>query len=54
MPVAEARESFAAAGLTETLATEGRAPFLGAHYRAVWTKPPAFSSTPQGLAGDPS
>ena len=39
MPAAQLRELFAAAGLTETLATEGKAPVLGEHYRAVWTKP---------------
>ena len=39
MPSAQARELFAAAGLTETLATEGKAPILGEHYRAVWTRP---------------
>ena len=39
MPAAQLRELFAAAGLTETLATEGKAPVLGEYYRAVWTKP---------------
>jgi ubiquinone/menaquinone biosynthesis C-methylase UbiE len=39
MPAAEVRELLIAAGLTETLVTEGKAPFFGAHYRAVWTKP---------------
>jgi ubiquinone/menaquinone biosynthesis C-methylase UbiE len=39
MPAARLRELFAAAGLTETLATEGKAAILGEHYRAVWTKP---------------
>jgi ubiquinone/menaquinone biosynthesis C-methylase UbiE len=39
MPAAQARELFAAAGLTETLATEGRAVVLGEYYRAVWTRP---------------
>jgi ubiquinone/menaquinone biosynthesis C-methylase UbiE len=39
MPAREVRRLLAAAGLTETLATEGRAPILGRHYRAVWTKP---------------
>jgi ubiquinone/menaquinone biosynthesis C-methylase UbiE len=39
MPAAQLRELFTAAGLTETLATEGKAPVLGEHYRAVWTKP---------------
>jgi ubiquinone/menaquinone biosynthesis C-methylase UbiE len=38
MPAAQARELFAAAGLTETLGTEGKALILGRHYRAVWTK----------------
>jgi len=33
------REVFAAAGLAETLAGEGKAPILGDHYRAIWTKP---------------
>jgi ubiquinone/menaquinone biosynthesis C-methylase UbiE len=41
MPAAQLRELFAAAGLTEALATEGKAPILGEHYRAVWTKPAA-------------
>ena len=41
MPAAQVRELFAAAGLTETLATEGKAPILGRHYRAVWTRPQA-------------
>ena len=39
MPAAQAREVYAAAGLKESLATEGRAPLLGAYYRAVWTRP---------------
>jgi ubiquinone/menaquinone biosynthesis C-methylase UbiE len=39
MPAAQARELFAAAGLTESLATEGKAPILGEHYRAVWIRP---------------
>ena len=39
MPAAEARRLFSAAGLAEMLATERRAPVLGRHYRAVWTKP---------------
>ena len=39
MPAAELRELLAAAGLVETLATEGKAPVLGEHYRAVWRKP---------------
>jgi ubiquinone/menaquinone biosynthesis C-methylase UbiE len=38
MPAAQLRELFAAAELTETLATEGKAPVLGEHYRAVWLK----------------
>jgi len=38
MPAGQLRELFAAAGLTEALATEGKAPILGEHYRAVWTK----------------
>ena len=41
MPAAQARELFAAAGLTETLATEGKALLLGEYYRAVWTRPEA-------------
>ena len=39
MPAAHAREVFASAGLNESLATEGKAPLLGAYYRAVWTRP---------------
>jgi ubiquinone/menaquinone biosynthesis C-methylase UbiE len=39
MPAEQLRQLFAAAGLTETLATEGKAAILGQHYRAVWTKP---------------
>ena len=39
MPAAHAREVFAGAGLSESLATEGKAPLLGAYYRAVWTRP---------------
>ncbi len=39
MPAAHLRDLFTAAGLVETLATEGKAPVLGEHYRAVWTKP---------------
>ena len=39
MPAAQMREVFAAAGLAETLAGEGKAPILGDHYRAVWTRP---------------
>ena len=38
---AEVRALLAGAGLNETLGTEGRAPFIGAHYRAVWTRPTA-------------
>ena len=41
MPAAQARELFAAAGLTETLASEGKALVLGHYYRAVWIKPVA-------------
>jgi ubiquinone/menaquinone biosynthesis C-methylase UbiE len=41
MPAAQVRELFAAAGLTETLATQGKAPILGEHYRAVWMRPAA-------------
>jgi ubiquinone/menaquinone biosynthesis C-methylase UbiE len=40
MPAAQARELFAGAGLTETLASEGKALVLGPHYRAVWIKAP--------------
>lgn len=39
MPAAQARELVAAAGLTETLASEGKAFLLGEHYRAVWVSP---------------
>jgi ubiquinone/menaquinone biosynthesis C-methylase UbiE len=39
MPAAQARGLFAAAGLTETLASEGKALVLGHYYRAVWVKP---------------
>ena len=39
IPAARVREAFAAAGLAETLAVEGKAPILGEYYRAVWTKP---------------
>ncbi len=39
MPVAQVRELFAAAGLTETLASEGRSLLLGEHCRAVWIRP---------------
>jgi ubiquinone/menaquinone biosynthesis C-methylase UbiE len=41
MPAAQARELFAAAGLTETLAVEGKTLVLGHYYRAVWIKPVA-------------
>ena len=41
LPAAQVRALLAAAGLTETLATEGKALVLGEHYRAVWTNPPA-------------
>jgi ubiquinone/menaquinone biosynthesis C-methylase UbiE len=40
LPAALVREAFASAGLTETHATEGKAPVLGRYYRAVWIKPP--------------
>jgi ubiquinone/menaquinone biosynthesis C-methylase UbiE len=39
MPAAQVRELFAAAGLTETHAAQGKAPILGEHCRAVWIKP---------------
>jgi ubiquinone/menaquinone biosynthesis C-methylase UbiE len=39
MPAEQAREAYAAAGLVESLAAEGKAPVMGAYYRAVWTKP---------------
>jgi ubiquinone/menaquinone biosynthesis C-methylase UbiE len=39
MPAAQARELFVAAGLTETLASEGRIRLLGEYYRAVWVRP---------------
>ncbi len=39
MPAAQVRALFAAAGLTEALAVEGRAAVLGEYYRAVWTRP---------------
>jgi ubiquinone/menaquinone biosynthesis C-methylase UbiE len=39
MPAARARELFAAAGLSESLASEGKLPIIGEYYRAVWTKP---------------
>jgi ubiquinone/menaquinone biosynthesis C-methylase UbiE len=39
MPAAQARALFTAAGLTETLASEGRVFLLGEYYRAVWVRP---------------
>ena len=39
MPAAQARELYAAAGLRESLAREGRALIIGEYYLAVWTKP---------------
>jgi ubiquinone/menaquinone biosynthesis C-methylase UbiE len=39
MPAGQVRELFAAAGLSETLAAEGKALVLGEYYRAVWAKP---------------
>ena len=39
MPAAQAREVYAAAGLSESRATEGKLPIIGEYYRAVWTKP---------------
>lgn len=39
MPAAQARELFAAAGLTETLASEDKFFLLGEYYRAVWARP---------------
>jgi ubiquinone/menaquinone biosynthesis C-methylase UbiE len=39
MPAAQVRGLLAAAGLTESLATEGKAVVLGEYYRAVWVKP---------------
>jgi ubiquinone/menaquinone biosynthesis C-methylase UbiE len=39
MPAAQARELYAAAGLDESQAAEGRGLILGEYYRAVWTKP---------------
>ena len=39
MPAARAREVYAAAGLCESLASEGRLPIIGEYYRAVWTRP---------------
>jgi ubiquinone/menaquinone biosynthesis C-methylase UbiE len=41
MPAVQARELFAAAGLSESLATEGKLPIIGEYCRAVWTKPTA-------------
>ena len=41
MPAAQAREVYAAAGLGESLATEGKALIIGEYYRAVWTRPEA-------------
>ena len=38
MPAAEARELYAAAGLSESLAMEGKMPIIGQYYRGVWTK----------------
>lgn len=40
IPAAEVRSLLAGAGLDETLGAEGKAPVIGVHYRAVWTKPP--------------
>ena len=49
MPAAQAREVYAAAGLSESLATEGKAPIFGEYYRAVWTKPrPDLRRRPAG------
>ena len=39
MPAAQAREVYAAAGLSESRADEGKLPIIGEYYRAVWTKP---------------
>jgi len=39
MPAAQVREPFSAAGLTESLATEGKAAVLGEYCRTVWVKP---------------
>ena len=39
IPALEARALLGGAGLEETLTSEGKALVLGAHYRAVWTKP---------------
>jgi ubiquinone/menaquinone biosynthesis C-methylase UbiE len=41
MPAQQVRAAYAGAGLTETLALEGKAPVMGEYYRAVWTKPAA-------------
>ena len=41
MPAAQAREVYAAAGLSESLAAEGKLPLIGEYYRAVWTRPEA-------------
>ena len=41
MPAAQAREVYAAAGLRESLAVEGRLPVIGAYYHAIWTRPKA-------------
>jgi ubiquinone/menaquinone biosynthesis C-methylase UbiE len=41
MPAAQARAVYAAAGLSESLATEGKLPIIGEYYRAVWTRPAA-------------
>ena len=41
MPAAQAREVYAGVGLRESLAAEGKLPFIGAYYRAVWTRPEA-------------
>ena len=39
MPAAQAREVYAAAGLSESRANEGKLPIIGEYYRAVWTRP---------------
>ena len=49
MPAAQAREVYAAAGLSESLATEGKLPLIGEYYRAVWTRPAGLTS---GAAGE--
>jgi ubiquinone/menaquinone biosynthesis C-methylase UbiE len=41
MPAVQAREVYAAAGLRESLASEGKLPIIGEYCRAVWTKPTA-------------